>query len=456
MNGPPILPALVAALVSLSACAVEDSDAALPFPEANHLDWPQWRGLNRDGVWRETGIIDELPDKFEPRWTVPIGNGYSGPTVASGRVYVTDRLDEPKEIERVHCFEWETGTRIWTHQYDCPYQRVSYKAGPRCSVLVADGFAYSLGTMGHLFCFDAVTGSVVWSEDLDAKYDIRMPIWGIAASPIIEDGLLIVPACGKQALLVAFDAKSGEEKWHALRDRGNYSAPIVVDHCGRRVLVIWTGDRVVGVDPQAGKELWEHPFKSKNMPLGVASPVLHDDKIYLTGFYDGSLMLRLDPDKLAVHEVWRQRGRNERSTQALHSIISTPVLRGEHIYGVDSYGEFRCLKMADGERVWEDLSAVPRARWATIHFVQQDDRTWMFNERGELILARLSPQGFEELDRGKLIDPTTTQLNRRGKGVCWSHPAFAYRHVFIRSDTELRCVDLSAHPKAARKSRTSR
>ena len=135
---------------------------------------------------------------------------------------------------------------------------------------------------------------------------------------------------------------------------------------------------------------------------------------------------------------------NERSTEALHSIISTPLIRGEHIYGVDSYGEFRCLKLATGERIWEDRSAVPRARWATIHFVQHGELTWMFNERGELILAKLSPQGFEELDRGKLIQPTTDQLNRRGTGVCWSHPAFAYRHVFIRSDTELLCVDLSA------------
>lgn len=428
----------------LVGCANRNPVADQP-PSVEVLqDWPQWRGAQRDGVWRETGIRIDLPEEFQPRWSVPVGSGYSGPTVADGRVYVTDRLDDPEEIERVHCVEWKTGKRLWMHEYDCPYNRVSYKAGPRCSVLVQDGFAYSLGTMGNLYCFDAVTGKVSWSKDLDTEYGIRMPIWGIAASPVLEDGLLIVPACGKESMLVAFDAKSGAEKWRALGDRGNYSAPIVVDQAGHRILVVWTGDRVVGVNAKTGQEVWALPFKAKNMPLGVASPVLHGDKIYLTGFYDGSLMLRLNPSKLEVDEVWRQRGRNERSTEALHSIISTPLIRGEHIYGVDSYGEFRCLKLANGERIWEDRSAVPRARWATIHFVQHGELTWMFNERGELILAKLSPQGFEELDRGKLIQPTTDQLNRRGTGVCWSHPAFAYRHVFIRSDTELLCVDLSA------------
>ena len=439
------------------ACSVQNPVPAPPFPEGGRLDWPQWRGQLRDGVWRETGILTEIPSKFEPRWSVPVGSGYSGPTVAAERVYVMDRLVDPKEVERVHCFEWKTGEKIWTHQYDCPYQRVSYKAGPRCSVLVADGLAYSLGTMGNLFCFDAATGRVVWSEDLDKEYDIRMPIWGIAASPILESGLLIVPACGKQAMLVAFDAKTGKEAWRALSDRGNYSAPIVIDQAGKRVLVVWTGDRVVGVDSKTGEECWAHPFKAKNMPLGVASPVPHGDLLYLTGFYDGSLMLRINRKQLSVEEVWRQRGRNERSTLALHSIISTPILKADHIYGVDSYGEFRCLQVKDGERVWEDRTAVPRARWATIHFIQQEDRTWMFNERGELILAKLSPTGFEELGRGKLIEPTTDQLNRRGKGVCWSHPAFAYRHVFIRSDSELLCADLSGPrkpgPRPARVSR---
>ncbi len=416
--------------------------AVLPALTPQGDEWPQWRGPTRDGVWRETGIRSELPDEMEPRWSVPVGSGYSGPTVADGRVYVMDRLAEPDEVERVHCLDWKTGESIWKHEYDCPYVGVSYKAGPRCSVHVQGGKAYSLGTMGHLFCFDAATGEIGWRHDLGAEYDIDMPIWGIAAAPVLEDGLLIVPVSGEKAYLCAFDAETGEEKWSAFSDRGNYSAPIVIDHAGRRVLVCWSGDRVLGVAPKSGELLWEYPLKAKNMPLGVASPVLHDGKLFFTGFYDGCALLALRDDEPAVDELWRRRGQNERRTNGLHSIISTPIAIGEHVYGVDSYGEFRCLALEDGARVWEDRTAVPRGRWATIHFVQNGENVWMFNERGELLIAKLSPDGFEELDRTKLIEPTREQLNRRG-GVCWSHPAYAYRHVFVRNDAELRCFDLS-------------
>ena len=118
-------------------------------------------------------------------------------------------------------------------------------------------------------------------------------------------------------------------------------------------------------------------------------------------------------------------------------------MKGDYIYGVDSYGELRCLDLATGNRVWESLAAVPKARWATIHFVENGDKIWMFNERGELIISRLSPSGFEEISRAMLIDPTLDQLRQRG-GVCWAHPAFANRHVFARNDKELVCADLTA------------
>jgi outer membrane protein assembly factor BamB len=408
-------------------------------------DWPQWRGPRRDGTWTETDLVEAFEAEQLPlRWRAPIGSGYSGPVVADGRVLVMDRVTEPSGLERVHAFDWETGEKLWTHAYECSYSGISYTDGPRCSVLVHSGRAYSLGAVGHLFCLDAESGEVLWSHDLRSEYELRMPTWGIAAAPIVEGGLLIVPACGAEdAYLVAFDLESGEESWSALSDRGNYSAPIVIDQAGRRVLVCRSGDRVLGVDPASGQLLWEHDYPSRNMPLGVAAPVLHEDMLFLTGFYDGCLLLRLGQDELRVEELWRRVGRNERRTDGLHSTISTPLVRDGHAYGVDSYGELRCLRLSDGERVWEDRTAVPRARWATIHFVQNGARTWMFNDRGELILAELSPEGFHELDRARLIAPTLGQLDRRD-GVCWSHPAFAYRHVFARNDEELVCADLSA------------
>jgi outer membrane protein assembly factor BamB len=153
-------------------------------------------------------------------------------------------------------------------------------------------------------------------------------------------------------------------------------------------------------------------------------------------------MLKLNNDRPAASQVWRRLGPDEQHTETLHSMIGTPWLIGDYIYGVDSYGQLRCLHADTGDRVWESLKAVPKSRWATIHIVRNGDRMWLFNERGMLIIAKFSPEGYEEISRSKLIDPTSLQLPQRG-GVCWSHPAFAYRHVFARSDDKLVCASLA-------------
>src|SRR6185369_8449273 len=116
----------------------------------------------------------------------------------------------------------------------------------------------------------------------------------------------------------------------------------------------------------------------------------------------------------AAEKVWQIAGMSELNTLALHSIIATPVFENGYIYGVDSYGELRCLDAANGDRIWEDQTAVPRDRWSTIHFVKNGDKYWLFNERGELLIAQLSPSGYTEISRAKLLEPTTDQLRQRG------------------------------------------
>ncbi len=406
-------------------------------------DWPQWRGPGRDGVWRETGLVSSFASKQLPiRWRVPVAPGYSGPTVAAGKVYLTDRVDEPKQIERVHCFDAETGKTVWSFRYPCEY-RIGYKAGPRASVTIDSGRAYALGAMGHMHCFNALSGEVLWKKDLDQLLSIEMPIWGIAGAPLIVEDLVVLQIGGKDACIVALDAKTGKQRWTALSDRASYSAPVLVQQAGQQVIVCWTGDSVSGLEPKTGKVHWRYPFGPTKMPIGVATPIMADDQLFVTSFYDGSLMLRLFSDRLAVEKSWQRKGESELKTSALHSIISTPLFLDKHIYGVDSYGELRCLKAASGERVWEDLTATPKSRWSTIHFVRNQDRIWMFNERGELIISKLSERGFEEISRASLIEPTEEQLRRRN-GVCWAHPAFANRHVFARNDRELVCASLAA------------
>lgn len=404
-------------------------------------DWPDWRGVNRDAVWLEDGIVENFEkDTISIKWSVPINPGYSGPTVANGKVYVTDRVEKPEQQERVLCFDEETGAEIWEFVYDCEYSGVGYPAGPRASVVINNGKAYSLGTMGHFYCFDAASGKVLWQKDLNTEYEIIMPIWGIAATPLVVEDKIIVHVSGSNnASIVAFNKNSGEEIWRNLDDRAGYSAPILIEKNGNKVVVNWTEHSLSGLNPETGEVFWRFPWKTGS-GMSIATPILHNDHIFVSAFYSGSLLVKLGDDYTSAEKVWQRSGESERKTDALHCVMNTPIILGEYIYGVDSYGELRCLDFNTGDRIWEDQTAVKRNRWANIHFIQHDDKIWMFNEQGELLITELSPEGFKEIDRAFLIAPTKKQL---GRGVTWTHPAFANKHIFIRNDKELVCADLS-------------
>ena len=409
-------------------------------------DWAQWRGPNRDGRWQATGLMSELPEGQLPlTWSVPIGSGYCGPTVADGRVYVMDRLGTAgQQSERVLCFDAKTGEALWHHEYVAPY-RIEYTAGPRASVTIDRGIAFAVGAMGHMHAFDAAEGAILWQHDLNTEYDVNMPTWGIAASPLVYRDLVIQQVGGSRgACMVAFDRTTGKEVWRALDDRAGYSSPIVVQQAGQDVAVCWTGDSLSGLDPLTGKVVWSEPMPSTKMPIGITTPSVDGDLLFVSSFYDGSLMVRMLPDKLAIEKVWRRVGKDEKDTDSLHAMIGTPIVSDGYVYGVDSYGQFRCLDAKTGDRIWESQEAVPYARWSTVHMVRQDDRVWMFNERGELMITKLSPKGLEILDRCQVIEPTQPQLPRRRGGVVWTHPAFAEQSIFVRNDERLVRASLKA------------
>ncbi|MFO1062243.1 MAG: PQQ-binding-like beta-propeller repeat protein [Pirellulales bacterium] len=426
--------------VLLGATAVMQCSTA-----CNAEDWPQWRGPNRDGVWKAEGIRKDLPDGDLPlTWSVEIGSGYAGPTVSGGKVYVMDRqVSEGEQSERVLCFDSADGKLVWEHRYPAAYI-ISYTAGPRASVTIQDGTAYAVGAMGHFHALDANTGRVLWQHDLKQEYDVELPIWGIAGSPLIYRNLVIQQVGGSSgACIVAFDHSSGKEVWRSLNERAGYSSPIVIQQAGEDVLVCWTADSLSGLKPLTGEMVWGESMPPSRMPIGITTPSLDGDLLFVSSFYDGSLMVRLHRDKLGIDKVWRRVGPNEQKTESLHAMIGTPIVSGGYVYGVDSYGEFRCLDAKTGDRIWESQEAVPRARWSTVHMVRHEDKVWMFNERGELLITELSPQGLKVLDRCRVIEPTTMQLGQRG-GVVWTHPAFAEQSIFIRNDKRLVKASLKA------------
>jgi outer membrane protein assembly factor BamB len=429
-------------------------------------DWPQWFGPRRDGVWRETGIIEKFPDSgAKVLWRTPIGEGYSGPAVAGGKVYITDRFvekgaknpdafDTKTKVpgnERVLCLDEASGKILWKHEYPAVY-KISYAAGPRTTPVVAGGKVYTLGAMGDLYCLDADSGSVVWSKNFVADYGAKVPMWGFAANPLVDGNRLICLAGGKDGVVVALDKDTGNELWKKLPAAElGYAPPVIYDVDGKRTLVVWHPESVNGLDPVTGKVYWTHPFargkaKAVKANLSIPQPRLDHDHLFITAFYDGSLMLKLHGTD-APKEEWRIAGRSEQAddTKALHSIMSTPVFKDGYIYGVDSYGELRCLDAKTGDRLWSTYQATggKSVRWANAFIVEHEDRFVLFNEQGDLILAKMTPKGYEEISRANILRPTNTLA---GRPVIWSHPAFADKSVFARNDLEIIRVSMAKEP----------
>jgi outer membrane protein assembly factor BamB len=423
-------------------------------------DWPQWLGPERDSVWRETGIVSSFPAGGPPLvWRAQIGSGYSGPAVAQGRVYVLDHQfakasDKPANpfargsipgTEGILCLNAADGTILWRHPYDCPYT-VSYPAGPRTTPLVSEGKVFSLGAEGNLFCLDAVSGSAIWSRDFKADYNIKTPMWGFAASPLLEGNKLICLAGGSNSTVVALDKNTGQEIWRALSSKEpGYCSPVIFEAGGVKQLIVWHPESVNSLNPETGQVYWSlkssQPIRAG---MTIPTPRKMDDLLFLTCFYNGSWMLRLDPSKPAAATVWQSQRVSEKNTDALHSTLSTPFLQDGYIYGVCSYGQLRCLKADTGERVWETFKATTpdgkEMRWANAFIVKNQDRFFLFNEKGDLIIAKLTPKGYEEISRAHIIEPDNTDA---GRLVVWSHPAFANRRIYARNDNEIICVDLA-------------
>jgi outer membrane protein assembly factor BamB len=438
---------------------------ALAASSAPADDWPEWLGAQRDGVWRETGLVDKFP-KGGPKvlWRAPLGAGYSGPSVADGRLYVMDRhrklgpdgkplrptrAGHPGD-ERVLCLDASTGKTVWEHVYDCPYT-VSYPSGPRTTPLVRDGKVWTLGAMGDLFCLDAAKGTVLWSENLAKEYQVDTPpIWGYAASPLLDGNVLYCLVGGKGAAVVALDKDTGKERWKALDSEDVcYSPPMIYDVGGHRQLIIWLSETLNGLDPENGKLLWTLQYPEGRKPQRPAVniiPVRRDgDHLFISSFYHGPMMVKLDPDKPGASVLWKGKSNDPEKPDGLHILMAAPIIKDGFIYGVSGTGEMRCQNASTGQQMWQ--SAVPvagkEADCGTAFIIPQGDRYVIFNDQGDLILAHLSPEGYKEIDRARILEPVQAA---RGRHVVWSHPAFARRCVFARNDKEIVCVSLAADP----------
>jgi outer membrane protein assembly factor BamB len=347
-------------------------------------------------------------------------------------------------MERALCLDEKSGKILWTREWDADYQGISYDTGPRATPTVDGDRVYIVGGSGTLLCLNARTGDVIWRKDYVKDYRMQMPTWGIASAPLVDGDRLIAIVGGQpDAKVIAFDKMTGKEIWRALPSDSEqgYSQPVIVAARGTRQLIIWDPTAVVALDPATGKTYWQHPFRI-NLGLTLATPVFDGSRLLVSSFYNGSMLLDLAKEKASV--IWKGKSNSEINTDGLHAVVNTPVIDGHYIYGICSYGQFRCLNLKTGERIWETMEVTKeKARWASGFIVRHGDRYFINNDRGELIIAKLSAQGYQEISRTQLIKPTSNPGNRRELGaVNWSHPAYANRHIVARNDEEIISVSL--------------
>jgi outer membrane protein assembly factor BamB len=438
----------------------------LAAPTLRADDWPEWLGPKRDGIWRETGLIDQFP-KDGPRvlWRKPIHDGYAGPAVVGDRVYVMERersLDEDGKPakptragipgkERVLCLSATDGKQIWKDEYDAPY-KISYPNGPRVTPLIREGRVYTLGAVGDLRCLDAEKGDVIWSKNLMKEYELdKAPVWGWATHLLLDGDLLYCLVGGGGSAVVAFNKKDGMEVWKALSTKEiGYSPPMIFDLAGKKTLVVWLSESINGLDPVKGTVLWTHAYPENievKRPAVNISTVLRDkDRLFLTSFYHGPMMLEISGDTPQAKVVWKSKSNDPSKPEGLNCVMGTPALKDGYLYGLAGMGELQCVKADTGEKLWESKKVLgeDKAFCGTAFLIQKGDQFILFNDHGDLILAELSPKEYKEISRAHLLDPTQKGFER---DVVWSHPAFARKCVFARNDKEIICVSLAAEKK---------
>ena len=406
-------------------------------------DWPQWRGLNRDGVWAETGLAETFPaDGLKIRWRAPVGVGFSSPVVAQGRVYVTDsHLEKPKARERVLCFDAATGAIVWTFSHDVNFPDWAFtpgqEKGPNSTPIVRDGKLYVLGSLGHLFCFEAEKGGVLWQRDLAQEYKFE-ETQTTASSPLIDGDLLIILlgmwGDTPDECVLALDKNTGKEKWRAIKEIAAHSSPVIITAGGVRQLIVWNPKAVTSLDPATGAVRWREPYVT-SLDVVVSTPVFAKNRLLA-----GGQMWQLDADKPAATVLWPL---DAKPVKRVLSATSTALLLGDLVFSAKTSGELVCLDAATGAQVWIDNTVTDLKSGPSIAITANGDSALLFNERGELIRARLDATGYHELSRAKLIEPT---YRFGGRGVAWAPPAFANAHVFARSDKELVCASLAKTP----------
>jgi len=411
--------------------------------------WPHLRGPAYCGVSKETGLADSWPRGGPPLiWKQEIGRGYSGLIAVGNRVF-TQRQTATEQS--VVCLDAETGNQVWEHRYGWAYEPGGMYPGPRATPTWHAGRVYFAGPDGLVRCLRADNGARLWSVNVNEQYGGRGTEFGYACSPLVEAGKVILPVGGARASVVALDAQDGSTVWASGSQPASYCSALPITLGGRRLVAAFLQNALALLDLESGKLVWQQPY-SVGYDEHAAMPLYDEPHLMvMLPFKGGADLYRLNTAETADRDSRRTGFQPVRDgsegcptaarllwhSSELSNDTASSVLVAGNVYGFDlveaqangrrpSRGKFKCLDFLSGRVHW----STDRVGHATIAVAE--GKLFLFNDKGELILARAAPDRYEELGRTQVF---------RGE-ICWTAPALCGGRVYLRSPTHAACLDV--------------
>jgi outer membrane protein assembly factor BamB len=394
-------------------------------------DWPQWRGPDRNGISKETGLLQSWPAEGPKlAWKADdLGAGYSTPAIVGDRIYEIG--NKGLEDEFVEARSVKDGSQIWSVHAGAvgnPKQQPAYP-GARSTPTVDGESLYALGSDGDLVCLETKSGDVRWKKNLRSDFGGQPGTWAYSESPLIDGDVLVCTPGAATASIVALNKTTGDEIWRSPIESGGqaaYSSAIVVGSAVGNQYVQFLQKGLVGVDTKTGKLLWRYDKTAQGSPANIPTPVAADDLIYsATGMSGGGLVkLKSDADAIVAEQIY--------FAADLPKAIGGAVKINDYLYGTTNQ-VLQCVEFATGKKTWSERSIGPAA------ICYADGCLYLHGENGDLALVAANSEKYEE--RGRF---TPTDQPDRGPGKAWTYPAIANGRLYIRDQNVLWCYDVSA------------
>ena len=384
-------------------------------------DWPQFLGPNRTGASSETGLLTTFPSGGpKVLWKVEGGDGYSGIAVAGGKAFA---LVQRGGEELLLALDAKSGKEVWKHKLGGAYKN-QYGNGPRSTPTVDGGKVYVQSASGPLVCLAADDGKVVWQHDLIKLYGGKNIDWGLSASPLVVDGLVLALP-GETGGVAAFDKTTGKLAWHTAKDKAAYASPMVLNVGGKKQIVCFTAVGVLALNP-AGKEQWRQEWKT-DYDVNIATPLPVGDRLFVSSGENVGCALLAPSAEGKAEVLWESKG----PMSVMKNYWATAVLHDKHLYGIS--GEYKgvtnlnCVEAASGKLAWS------KERYGHVNLTLADGHLYILTIDGELVIAEANPKAYTEKARAKVL-AAAKYVNA---------PAIADKKLYAKDGASIICVDIA-------------